>query len=87
MSGGRKATIFLEQAGYRQRRLRDALRVWPVFGCILLVVPLLWSLDPSGQPGNAAALTYVFGVWVILIAVTVLMAWALRGDDPSNPKP
>jgi hypothetical protein len=86
MSIGPKSKIFLEQAGYRQRRLRDALRLWPIFGSILLAIPLLWSSAPNGHPLNASVLTYIFGVWVILIVVTAIMARALRGDDTHDPK-
>nr|WP_245218477.1 hypothetical protein [Rubellimicrobium aerolatum] len=68
-------------AGYRQRRLRDAARLLPVAGIVLLLIPLLWK--PSGTPqgvGNAAALLYVFGVWAALVAGARLLAWLLRLD-------
>jgi hypothetical protein len=87
MNSGPKSKIFLEQAGYRQRRLRDALRFWPLFGCILLLIPLLWSSNPAVSPFNAGVLTYIFTVWVLLIAVTAIMTRALRVDDTPDTKP
>ncbi len=89
MNNGLKSKIFLEQAGYRQRRLRDALRFWPIFGCILLVIPLLWRPDAADHTLDARALIYVFGVWGLLIAVTAIMARGLRVDDAPDtaPKP
>ena len=81
MSTGPKSKMFLEQAGYRQRRLRDALRLSPFFGSVLLTIPLLWS---SEQAQNATALTYIFVVWVMLIVFTALMSWALRSDDVAD---
>ena len=81
MSTGPKSKIFLEQAGYRQRRLRDALRLLPFFGIIFLTIPLLWVPE---QTQNATALTYIFGVWVILIIFTALMSLALRNDDAAD---
>ncbi|MCG3267341.1 hypothetical protein [Yoonia sp. I 8.24] len=85
MSNGLKSKIFLEQAGYRQRRLRDALRFWPIFGCILLVIPLLWASEPADHALDTNALIYIFGVWVLLIAVTAIMARRLRVDDAPDP--
>ena len=81
MSTGPKSKMFLEQAGYRQRRLRDALRLSPFFGSVLLTIPLLWSPE---QSQNATALTYIFAVWAMLIVFTALMSWALRSDDVAD---
>lgn len=77
--------LFLARPGYRQRRLRDAIRVVPVAGAILLMIPLLWPRGPAG-PGNATVLIYVFGVWTLLIAVSLLLTRRLQTDD-DDPHP
>ena len=73
--------VFLPAAGYRQRRVRDAARLLPVVGIVLLLVPLLWtrSDEPAGV-GNSASLIYVFAVWAGLIAGANLLSRLLRHD-------
>ena len=81
-SGGRP--VFVDRASYRQRRLRDGLRLLPVLGALLWFVPLLW---PRGEATTTStALTYVFGAWVTLIVLAFLLARALRPEDP-EPRP
>jgi hypothetical protein len=70
--------VFLERSGYRRRRLQDAARLLPVFGAVLLLVPLVW---PRGEMSNVAALIYLFAVWLGLIAAAALVARGLRGKD------
>lgn len=78
-----KPPMFLERSGYRQRRLMDALRLLPVLGLFLWLFPLFW---PSGavelteaQPVSmSTAVTYVFGVWAVLIAMTFALRAALH---------
>jgi hypothetical protein len=70
--------MFLERRSYRQRRMMDALRLLPVLGLCLCMVPLLWPLpndqtSPQAGMPMSAALKYLFGVWCLL----VLAAWAL----------
>lgn len=67
--------VFLERKSYRQRRLMDAVRLLPLLGLALWMVPLMWSLpQETGEPMPiGAALRYIFGVW----AVMVLAGWAL----------
>lgn len=84
--------VFLPQAGYRRKRVRDAAHLLPVLGMALLLLPLLWTpSDAQGGVGNAAALLYVFGVWAGLILASFGLARALRpeadeeegqGDEP-----
>lgn len=76
MSGARDRAVFLARATYRQRRLRDALRVLPIFGVILWLFPLLWQ----GTGGTATALQFVFGVWVFLIVLAAFLALRLKPD-------
>ena len=78
--GGRP--VFVDRASYRQRRLRDGLRLLPVLGAILFCVPLLW---PRGaEMTTSTALTYVFGVWAGLILLAFLLSRVLRPDAPER---
>ena len=80
MSGRSRSPLFLERASYRQRRLRDAVRLIPIFGAILWAIPLLWSRDTS----NAAVVLYVFGVWVLLIIASALTSRRLNDADAAT---
>ncbi len=76
--------VFLERAGYRQRRLRDAARLIPFVGIVLWTIPLLWPRDVPQAPSSGDAVIYIFGVWVFLIAVTAIVSRYLRLDDPAT---
>ncbi|MEL7091943.1 MAG: hypothetical protein AAFN94_09445 [Pseudomonadota bacterium] len=58
----------------------DALRLLPILGVMLFMLPLFW---PSGADDAVAsvpmsrAITYVFVVWAVLIAVALLLWRAL----------
>lgn len=71
--------VFLAKARYRQRRLRDALRLLPIIGAVLWLVPLLWPRGAQGA-SNASALIYMFVVWAGLVVVGALLAARL---DPT----
>ena len=74
--------VFLPEARYRQKRVRDAARLLPVLGVMLLLLPLLWiRSDALGGVGNAASLLYVFGIWAGLIGGAFGLARALRADE------
>ena len=75
--------IFLERRGYRRRRLRDAMRLLPVLGLALWMVPLMWQTPADGPDGvrMSEALSYVFGVWALLV-VLALVFWARTRADP-----
>lgn len=76
-----KSSVFLERRAYHRRRMRDLARAVPVFGGVLICIPLLW---PQGEGGvtNADAIVYVFGVWVVLIALAALISRAVQSDEP-----
>ncbi|WP_147110974.1 hypothetical protein [Tateyamaria sp. syn59] len=86
------ATLFLEKRSYRRRRLKDALRLLPVVGVLLWMVPVLW---PSGASHPAdptpvamsSAITYVFVVWVLLILAAAALWWVIgeRGSAETDP--
>ena len=68
----------------------DAVRLLPLLGFALWMVPLMWGVP---EKGNAAlpissALKYIFGIWGIM----VLAGWALwrytrarLGEGPQDP--
>ncbi len=71
----KRGPLFLERSSYRKRRLMDALKLLVFLGIVLWMIPTLW---PDGtQPSVASiqtstALFYIFGVWVLLIALAAL---------------
>lgn len=71
----KRGPLFLERSSYRKRRLTDALKLLVILGLVLWMIPTLW---PSGsEPGAASistssALFYIFGVWLLLIALAAL---------------
>lgn len=78
-----KPPVFLERRGYRQRRMMDALRLLPVLGVLLWLLPLFWPTGPSVQAGAtpvtmSSVVIYVFSVWGLLIAISYLLRWGLR---------
>lgn len=73
-----KAPEFLERTGYRLRRLMDAARVLPIFGLILLMLPLMRD-QSRGQGGSTAAeAVYLFSVWLGLVLIAFGMSLGLR---------
>lgn len=66
-------SVFLERQSYRRRRLTDAARLLPILGAALFAVPLLWPSGDSIADDRvvplSSAMTYVFGMWALLIAV------------------
>jgi len=71
---------FLERRTYRRRRLTDGLRLLPLLGLWLFMVPVLWpeSKDVAGSDAvtMSSALIYIFAVWVGLIALCGAMVLA-----------
>lgn len=70
--------IFLQPDTYRRRRLIDAVRLLPIFGGFLLIVPML--LVPEGETNaTGPALIYLFGLWTLLIVLAAMIAKRLQG--------
>ncbi len=78
------SSVFLERRSYRRRRLMDAVRLLPIFGALMLMLPLFW---PTGQSAPDAAVSmstaviYVFVVWLLLICAAYglwSVIWASR---------
>lgn len=88
----RAQPLFVERSSYRQRRVIDALRLVAIFGAVLWMVPLVWPSaedTPDHAISMSGALFYVFGVWVLLIALAALLHFRLRrvpvqSDDPDD---
>jgi hypothetical protein len=81
--------LFLARASYRKRRLRDGARLLPIFGALMLLVPLLW---PDAGRAVAAHWAFVFVVWAVLIGIAALLSRKLAevdglGDYPDVAPP
>ncbi|GGL65030.1 hypothetical protein GCM10011392_19580 [Wenxinia marina] len=72
--------VFLARSSYRQRRLRDALRLMPVLGAILFMVPLLWPTGEGTGARTSAALVYLFVAWAGLACLAAGLAALFRPD-------
>lgn len=77
--------LFLAPAGYRRRRLRDAARMLPVFGAVLLLLPVLWAPAAGARRATAGDGIYLFAVWLAVIGAAALLARPLRAEtgDPA----
>lgn len=80
-------SVFLQRASYRQRRLRDAARLVPFLGIVLLAIPLTWPAAGGAQePIGSAGLLYIFGVWALLIILTAVLSSFMRADASLSAK-
>lgn len=80
--------VFLERRSYRQRRLMDALRLLPLVGMMLWMVPVLWPVADTGDVPPikmSQAITYVFAVWLALIFATAGLWSRLNDVSSANP--
>lgn len=78
-----RTPLFLERRRYRYQRMMDAVRLLPLLGLFLWMLPLMWPVPEEGAEGIGAAraLTYVFGVWAVMILASVLLWWRTRTAD------
>ncbi|GAA6177894.1 hypothetical protein [Sulfitobacter pacificus] len=79
--------VFLERQTYRMRRLMDAVRLLPLLGVALWMVPLMWPL-PDAEGGGIAmstALRYLFGVWLLLVVMRALL-WRKTRPQVTPPQ-
>ncbi|WP_371224404.1 hypothetical protein [Roseovarius sp. 2305UL8-3] len=81
MSDEAQKPLFLERATYRRRRMADAARMLPIFGVVLLALPMLWSSGENGAVRTTHVMGYVFGVWVMLAVLGAVLQAYLAPDD------
>ncbi|MEM7317700.1 MAG: hypothetical protein AAF408_01625 [Pseudomonadota bacterium] len=84
--------VFLARQSYRRRRLSDAARLLPILGGALFAVPLLWPAEETGKVAvpMSSAITYVFGVWALLIVISAIFGLLARkwaSPDPIGSDP
>jgi len=83
------ARRFLGRETYRRRRLIDGMRLLPVAGGLLFLLPLLGS--GGAQRSTALGGLYLFLAWfgIILVAAVLVRALARApggvGSDPLEP--
>lgn len=85
-----RRTEFLERKSYRQRRYRDGARVIPLFGAVLMMLPLMW---PRGESLTSSGMIYLFGLWFVLVILAFVLSRVLRfetaedaGDASTGPE-
>lgn len=74
-------SLFLAHRAYRQRRVVDAARILPIFGAVLLCLPLLWSLPDDGVVSTTYVIRFLFLAWLGLIVLAAVVSHRL--PDPS----
>lgn len=80
-------TVYLERRSYRRRRVIDAIRMIPVLGLILFLVPLLGDAEPGSPRSTGGTGLYIFAVWGGLIFLTAALLWLLNGYESKKDKP
>ena len=75
-----KRPLFLAPASYRRRRLADASRLLPIFGIVLLFLPLMWT-EASELRLTSGHVIYLFGVWLFLVVIAAVFAPGLKAGD------
>ena len=80
---------FLARRSYRLRRLMDAARLLPIFGLLLLLLPMLRADSDTAAPPTAMEGVYLFAVWGGLIVMAYVASLWLRKtlDQPAQPAP
>jgi len=76
-----KRVEFLDKGSYRQRRIRDAARMLPVFAAVMMALPLMWSREQADESLTSTGMIYVFGLWVVLLVLAFTISLVLRRDD------
>ena len=50
----------------------------PVFGAVLMVLPLMWPRDTAGQSLTSSGMLYLFGLWFLLCLAAFVLGRMLR---------
>ncbi|OCX64520.1 hypothetical protein BFP70_10795 [Thioclava sp. SK-1] len=77
--------LFLARRAYRRRRMMDAVRLLPILGAVLILIPGYWHVgDTTGAQADtvsvAAGGLYLFAVWLGLVVLAFGLA---RGLGPT----
>jgi len=80
-----RPSLFLERKSYRQRRVRDGARLLPFLGGVLWGVPILWAQPGPYGISTSRAMLYIFGVWILLVVVSLALSRWLEPDADANP--
>ena len=85
----KRGTQFLARDSYRLRRLMDAARFLPVFGLLLLLLPLMRGAPDDEMPAVAGEAVFLFLLWAGLVGAAFLLSLGLRRalDEPTAPDP
>ena len=79
------SALFLARSLYRKRRLSDAAKLLPIFGAVLLLLPLLWVHQSApGRSSTATNWVYLFIVWSFLILAAACLAKSLNEFEDGN---
>lgn len=78
-----RAPIFLARRAYRHRRLSDAARLLPIFGVVLICIPLLWR-DGTEAIATTRVMFYLFGLWTALAALAGVVSRYLRPSESED---
>lgn len=77
--------LFVARETVRRRRLTDTVRVLPLVGLFLLMLPMLWATPDDPAAETASEGLYIFAVWggliVAAFVLSRLLAPALVQDD------
>ncbi len=86
--------VFLARRAYRRRRMMDAVRLLPVLGTVLLLLPGIWAPAESARPDTGRGAVYLFTVWAGLAAAAFALARGLgpaldeaERAEPAAPEP
>ncbi|MCE5974822.1 hypothetical protein LZA78_15140 [Sinirhodobacter sp. WL0062] len=72
--------LFLARRSYRRRRMMDAVRMLPVLGMVLFLLPSLWLPGETPRPDTGRGGLYLFAVWAGLVVLAFGLA---RGLAPA----
>ncbi|WP_439109921.1 hypothetical protein [Lentibacter sp.] len=82
VQGRPSGQLFLPKDSYRARRAIDALRLWPVLGVVLFLLPVIWT---GAAKSNVGAMGYLFAVWLVLIVGGALLTRRLGANTEAEP--
>jgi len=74
-----KGPLFVARDGYRLRRAKDAVRLLPILGAILILMPILWA---GGS--TRVGIIYLFVVWLGLIISALILSRRLKEPEDKS---